>query len=112
MILGRRNGHGGPLVSRRRHGLTGRERQIAHRETHLAAGQARVIFGGPNRREVAVQAGDVVVISAGVGHSRKDASDDLLVVRAYPGGADYGLCRPDPSDPVQGREGPLLRLWG
>jgi uncharacterized protein YjlB len=71
-----------------------------------------VIFGGPNGREVAVQAGDIVAIPAGVGHCRKGASDDLLAVRAYPGGVDYDLCRPDPSDPVQGREGPLLRLWG
>jgi uncharacterized protein YjlB len=101
----------------------------AHEVLGIAAGHARVIFGGPDGREVAVQAGDVVVIPAGVGHCRKHASDDLLVVGAYPTGADYDLCRPDPaqaervrqrvatvplpaSDPVQGREGPLLRLWG
>src|SRR5262249_30781754 len=70
---------------------------------------------------------DVVAIPAGVGHCRRSFSDDLLVVGAYPDGADYDLRRgaaaehdevrrniaavPRPAaDPVQGRDGPLPRL--
>ena len=75
-----------------------------------------------------VRAGDVVVIPAGVGHQNLGASGDLLVVGAYPGGADPDLCRGRPderpraldnirqvalpaADPVHGRAGPLLAHW-
>lgn len=101
---------------------------IAHEVLGIAAGEARVAFGGPSGREVTVRAGDVVVIPAGVGHRNMGASADLLVVGAYPGGGDYDIRRGDPaehaaamravaavprpdSDPVAGRGGPLTRLW-
>ena len=101
----------------------------AHEVLGIAAGQAEVCFGGPHGRVVAVQAGDVVVIPAGVAHCRRSASSDLLVVGAYPGGAPYDTRRGEPGehddvvrnladvaapeqDPVYGREGPLLRVWG
>lgn len=101
---------------------------IAHEVLGIAAGEARVAFGGPSGREVAVRAGDVVVIPAGVAHRNIGASVDLLVVGSYPGGGDYDIRRGDPaeyeaasravaavpmpdSDPVSGRGGPLLRLW-
>jgi uncharacterized protein YjlB len=101
---------------------------IAHEVLGIAKGEVRVCFGGPSGREVMVRAGDVVVIPAGVGHCNKGQSSDLLVVGAYPGGADYDICRGDPadyaraeaaigkvplpaSDPVAGPEGPLRRLW-
>jgi uncharacterized protein YjlB len=101
----------------------------AHEVLGIAAGSAEVRFGGPQGRTVAVQAGDVVVIPAGVAHCRERASSDLLVVGAYPGGTDYDTRRGDPGehaevlrniarvgrpeqDPVQGGEGALLRLWG
>ena len=100
----------------------------AHEVLGIAAGTARVWFGGPKGVEMEVHAGDVVVIPAGVAHRRDAASDDLLVVGAYPGGAEYDTCRADPlraeqnieaaaavpvpdSDPVAGKQGPLLRLW-
>ena len=77
---------------------------------------------------VTVNAGDVVVIPAGVGHCNKGHSGDLLVVGAYPGGSDYDLRRGNSAehdevvrniarvglpkqDPVAARDGPLLRLW-
>jgi uncharacterized protein YjlB len=102
---------------------------IAHEVLGIAAGEVRVAFGGPSGREVAVRAGDVVVIPAGVAHRNMGASADLLVVGAYPGGEGYDIRRGDPaehavavraiaavplpdSDPVSGRDGPLLRLWG
>jgi uncharacterized protein YjlB len=101
---------------------------IAHEVLGVAAGEARVAFGGPLGREVTVRAGDVVVIPAGVAHRNMGASADLLVVGAYPGGADYDIRRGDPaehaaalrairavplpdSDPVAGRDGGLRRLW-
>lgn len=101
----------------------------AHEVLGIAAGSARVWFGGPKGSEVEVKAGDVVVIPAGVAHCRVAASDDLLVVGAYPGGGDYDTSRPDPlhagqhlqdatavpvpdRDPVAGADGPLPRLWG
>ena len=85
-------------------------------------------FGGEGGRVLEVQAGDVVVIPAGVGHQNLGASGDLLVVGAYPGGADFDLCRgeaderprvldnisqvPLPAaDPVYGADGPLLGKW-
>ena len=100
----------------------------AHEVLGIAAGTARVLFGGPAGREVAIAAGDVVVIPAGVGHCRLPGGDGLLVVGAYPGGAAYDTCRGDPAcaasvrrniagvalpgaDPVHGAGGPLLRLW-
>jgi uncharacterized protein YjlB len=100
----------------------------AHEVLGIAAGTATVRFGGPHGRDVAVQAGDVVVIPAGVGHCRVRASADLLVVGAYPDGAGTDTARPDPaeaeprrraaaavlvpaSDPLAGPDGPLPRLW-
>ena len=101
---------------------------IAHEVLGIAAGEARVAFGGPSGREVAVRAGDVVVIPAGVAHRNMGQSADLLVVGAYPGGSDYDTRRGEPaehaaavraiaavplpeSDPVSGRDGRLRRLW-
>jgi len=100
----------------------------AHEVLGIAKGRARVRFGGPGGRSVEVAAGDVVVIPAGVGHCREDASADLLVVGAYPGGSSYDTCRPDPSaiervrrnvagvgvpqqDPVEGAAGSLTIMW-
>ncbi len=101
---------------------------IAHEALGIAAGHAEVMFGGPAGRVVRVAAGDVVVIPAGVGHCNMGQSADLLVVGAYPGGAEYDIRRGDPAehdrakaavsrvalpsaDPVAGPDGPLGRLW-
>jgi len=101
----------------------------AHEVLGIAAGSVRVAFGGSYGAAVGVQAGDVVVIPAGVGHCNLEQSPDLLVVGAYPGGMSYDLLRGDPAehaaalraiaavplpaaDPVTGRQGGLTRLWG
>ncbi len=85
-------------------------------------------FGGPHGEVVAVDAGDVVVIPAGVGHKLERGSGDLLVVGAYPEGRAYDLKRGDPgeraqvlaniaavplptTDPLTGAEGPLVEAW-
>ena len=101
---------------------------IAHEVLGIARGEVRVCFGGPEGRIVTARAGDVVVIPAGVAHCNKGQSNDLLVIGAYPGGADYDIRRGNPSEreevvrniaqvplPAQdllaGAAGPLRRLW-
>ncbi|MGI4796217.1 MAG: cupin domain-containing protein [Janthinobacterium lividum] len=101
---------------------------IAHEVLGIAAGAVDVAFGGPGGRTVKVQAGDVVVIPAGVSHRNMGQTGDLLVIGAYPGGADYDTRRGDPCehdqmlrniaavnlppcDPVSGRDGSLRSLW-
>ena len=100
----------------------------AHEVLGIAAGSARVEFGGPQGVELDVQAGDAVLIPAGVSHYNLGASDDLLVIGAYPEGGQSADLRRDteadraaslsrivvvgtpPRDPVLG-DGGLLRLW-
>ena len=100
----------------------------AHEVLGIAAGAARVRFGGEHGATVAVAAGDVVVIPAGVAHKCEEASRDLLVVGAYPRGQQPDLARPGaaareravtaiaavplpPMDPVFGADGPLVERW-
>jgi len=71
---------------------------IAHEVLGIATGQVTVAFGGPQGKEVTLRAGDVVVIPAGVAHRNRGQSGDLLVVGAYPGGADYDIRRGDPAE--------------
>jgi uncharacterized protein YjlB len=103
-----------------------------HSTTHevlgIAAGSATVRFGGEGGETVGLTAGDVVVVPAGVAHALLNASDGLLVVGAYPGGAEPDYVRDDPgaiaaarrriaavarpeADPVDGADGPLMKLW-
>jgi len=56
----------------------------AHEVLGIARGHVSVLFGGPSGQVLTVQAGDVVVIPAGVGHCNQGQSDDLLIVGAYP----------------------------
>jgi uncharacterized protein YjlB len=100
----------------------------AHEVLGICCGEAKVRFGGDAGIVLAVRAGDVVVIPAGVGHQNLGASADLLVVGAYPRGQNWDLCRgraderpqalaniarvPLPAtDPVYGADGPLIEHW-
>ena len=101
---------------------------MIHEVLGVAAGRARVRFGGKAGDELDLHAGDVAVLPAGTGHQRLSATSDFLVIGAYPAQGTYDLCRATPSeharakdlvtkvplpdaDPVYGKDGPLLRLW-
>jgi uncharacterized protein YjlB len=100
----------------------------SHEVLGVYSGAAKLRLGGEHGKNVAVKAGDVIVIPAGVAHQNIGASDDFGVVGAYPGGREWDLLRglpgerpradhniaavsmPD-SDPIYGGEGPLRRIW-
>jgi uncharacterized protein YjlB len=101
---------------------------MIHEVLGVAAGRARVCFGGKAGEALEIEAGDVAVLPAGTGHQRLSASRDFLIIGAYPAQGTYDLCRATPSehdrakalipktplpeaDPVYGKSGPLLKLW-
>jgi uncharacterized protein YjlB len=98
-----------------------------HEALGVVRGSAKVQFGGNKGRVVAVKAGDVAVLPAGTGHRNLGASQDFLVVGAYPPTGTYDLCTRSEDharalktipktakprrDPVYGAKGPLIALW-
>ena len=58
----------------------------AHEALAIVAGAVRVQLGGERGPVLALRAGDIVALPAGVGHRNLGGSDDLLVVGAYPPG--------------------------
>ena len=101
----------------------------AHEALAVASGEARLMLGGPEGTEVVVRAGDLAVLPAGTGHRLLEASGDFAVCGAYPAGqedrdlleateenwrgaAERVAAVPLPrTDPLYGRDGPLIRLW-
>ena len=101
----------------------------AHEVLGVIGGSASITFGGPEGATLDVQAGDLVVIPAGVGHCNEGASGDFSVVGAYPKGQErYDLRtgetgeRPEvlknirnvglpETDPLFGPAGPLTHRW-
>lgn len=99
----------------------------AHEILGIARGRAEVQLGGPDGVTAVVQAGDAILIPAGVGHCLVTCKD-LVVVGSYPKGQDWDLCRaimrdrktalanlphvPLPeTDPVFGGSGPVHEHW-
>jgi uncharacterized protein YjlB len=101
----------------------------AHEVLCVVGGSARLAFGGPEGETVEVEAGDVVVIPAGVGHKNERSDSGFTVIGAYPRGQEgYDLRtgeegeRPEvlenissvampEQDPLFGGDGPLLKHW-
>jgi uncharacterized protein YjlB len=101
----------------------------AHEVLCVVGGSASLTFGGPDGETVQVEAGDVVLIPAGVGHCNEGSDGGFSVVGAYPRGQEsYDLRtgeedeRPDvmenirnvtlpESDPLFGEKGSLLERW-
>lgn len=102
----------------------------AHEALAVASGWAEILLGGPNGESFRVSAGDVLVLPAGTGHCRTGSSADFRICGAYPPGQeDYTILTGNPqefraavaeiatvpmpvTDPVFGKDGPLLRAWG
>ncbi|WP_312631148.1 cupin domain-containing protein [Pantoea piersonii] len=103
-----------------------------HPNTHellgVAQGWAEVLFGGETGRMVTLRAGDAVLIPAGVGHKQVYASEDFMVVGAYPEGFAPETQRDEPDklhvaqqqvkevplptrDPFTGKEGAMTDIW-
>ncbi|GAE06505.1 cupin domain-containing protein [Paenibacillus sp. JCM 10914] len=103
-----------------------------HSNTHevlgVKSGSATVLIGGDAGERLTLGVGDVMVLPAGTAHMKIDASPDFAVVGAYPGGSTPNLRERNPTDrtqaiaeirnvpvpptdPVYGKEGPLLDKW-
>lgn len=101
----------------------------AHEVLGCYAGTARIQFGGPSGFIANLQAGDVVIVPAGIAHRNVDCSANFRIIGAYPRGqqsydlrrglpnerpkADETIARvplPD-SDPVYGAFGPMVSEW-
>src|SRR6201999_3139440 len=99
-----------------------------HEVLGIARGHAKVRFRGERGEVLEISAGDVAVLPAGTGHQCLSSSSDFSVVGAYPPGPPMDLVRPTPgahakalttipmvalpkTDPVMGKDGPLVRLW-
>jgi len=63
----------------------------AHEVLGIATGTVTVQLGGDGGPLLELVAGDVVVLPAGVAHKNIDASDDLVVVGAYPPGQIWDM---------------------
>ena len=98
-----------------------------HEVLGIARGQGKVQFGGLKGRTLGVKAGDVAILPAGSGHQCLAASDDFLVIGAYPPNGTYDECAKSEDrkaalktipkverprrDRVYGGDGPLLTVW-
>jgi len=101
----------------------------AHEILGVAAGEAKVVVGGPDGKTLSIRSGDTILLPAGTGHKNLRCSPDFQVVGAYPPGQEEkDLMRNDQqldtvirqrikdvalptTDPVFGTDGPLRQEW-
>jgi uncharacterized protein YjlB len=100
----------------------------SHEALGVYSGAATVRLGGEHGKNIDVQAGDVIIIPAGVAHQNVGASGDFGIVGAYSGGRPWDLLRGLPgerpkadqniaalpmpeNDLIYGAHGPLRRIW-
>lgn len=100
----------------------------AHEALGCSRGWVRVQLGGPAGTEIRLEAGDVIVLPAGIAHKNLGDSGDYQVIGAYPPGQSPDMCYGEPgerpgadraiasvalprTDPVRGSQGPLLEEW-
>ena len=100
----------------------------AHVALGVARGRLKLRLGGDHGAFVDLDAGDVLIVPAGVGHRCESATDGLLLVGASPQGRRRDLCKGEPGtreevrariaavplppeDPVAGANGPLKMIW-
>jgi uncharacterized protein YjlB len=100
----------------------------AHEVLGVYRGWVEACFGGPDGLVLQAEAGDVIIIPAGVSHCNKKQSSDFRVVGAYPQDQvwdmKYGKDGERPTvdqvistvtlptaDPVLGMDGLLKTLW-
>ncbi|MDF2430696.1 MAG: hypothetical protein JWP44_327 [Mucilaginibacter sp.] len=99
----------------------------SHEVLGVYSGSALLHLGGEKGRKVKVQAGDIIVIPAGVGHKNL-GSDQLGIVGAYEDGRSWDVNRGLPgerphtdeniaglpipkTDPFTGKSGGLTAIW-
>ena len=99
----------------------------SHEVLGVYSGNALVHLGGEEGEKVKVEAGDVIIIPAGVGHKNL-GSKGLGVVGAYPDGRSWDLNRGRPgerpkadqniaalpipeADPLLGSDDGLTKIW-
>jgi len=101
---------------------------ISHEVLGIYEGSATLLLGGENGKPLEVQAGDILIIPAGVGHKNLNSSKEFSVVGAYPNGMNYNVLtgKPDErpradeniakvpipdSDPLLGKNDGLIIIW-
>lgn len=100
---------------------------ISHEVLGIYSGSATVHMGGEKGKQLTIEAGDVIVIPAGVGH-KNIHSDNLGVVGAYPDGHEWDIMKGQPGerpqadkniaavafpshDPLLGKGEGLQKIW-
>jgi len=98
----------------------------SHEVLGVYSGSATVHLGGEQGEKIKIEAGDIIVIPAGVGHKNL-GGEDLGIVGAYPEGRSWDINRGNPgerpgtdkniaalpipaTDPLMGKNG-LPQLW-
>lgn len=101
---------------------------ITHEALGIYKGQTVLQLGGEDGIKLTVEAGDVLIIPAGVAHKNLGKENDISCVGGYPNGQDFDINKgnagerpgtdrniaavPLPeTDPVTGKSGGLTTIW-